>query len=159
MLDVPSLGGPLQRGRALRKLRSHWSPLMWKMCLLTHLRKCTQTIKGLHNGNVYWCRCPVWESAVLTRPKFQITPTIPLMRPVTLYHPLCSAWNRNHLKKINHKFIVLWGFFWEGGGSHQWSLFHMFFCGEIMEERWTRLQVYTLKQSTAGYRITTLCCS
>lgn len=53
MLDVPSLGGPHQRGRALRKLRSHWSPLMWKTCLLTHLRKCTQTIKRLHKGNVY----------------------------------------------------------------------------------------------------------
>lgn len=38
--------------------------LMWKMCLLTHLRKCTQTIKRLHNGNVYWCMCRVWESAV-----------------------------------------------------------------------------------------------
>lgn len=38
--------------------------LMWKMCLLTHLRKCTQTIKTLHSGNVYWCVCQVWESAV-----------------------------------------------------------------------------------------------
>lgn len=57
------------------------------------------------------------------QPTFQITPTIPLMRPVALYHPLCSAWNRNHLKRINHKFIVFLG---GGEGSHQWSLFHVF---------------------------------
>lgn len=62
-------------------------------------------------------------------------------------------------KNKSQIYCFMGGFLGRGGGSHQWSLFHMFFCGEIMEERWTRLQVYTLKQSTAGYRITTLCCS